>query len=75
MVVRSGQNVVLSGHRGHGRRNPLVRGVGPTFSTARQMLMVWALWNASGATLQVVLKRDGASVVCPELRKRFPWVA
>ena len=38
------------------------------------MLMVWTLWNASGADA-AGLKREGASVVCPELGKRFPWAA
>ena len=35
---------------------------------------VWTLWNATGPILEAVLKREGASIVCP-VGKRFPRTA
>jgi hypothetical protein len=33
---------------------------------------VFSTWNAVGADLRAVLKRDGGCVVCPELGTRYP---
>lgn len=36
---------------------------------------IFTLWSAVGPDLRAVLKRDGAHVVCPELRTRYPVAA
>jgi hypothetical protein len=36
---------------------------------------VFSTWNAVGADLRAVLKRDGESIVCPELRTKYPTMA
>jgi hypothetical protein len=36
---------------------------------------IFTVWNATGPDLREVLKRDGASVVCPELGTKFPATA
>jgi len=36
---------------------------------------IFTVWNATGPTLQAVLKREGEAVVCPELNTRFPAAA
>jgi hypothetical protein len=36
---------------------------------------VFSTWNAVGPDLRAVLKRDGATIICPELGTKFPPVA
>ena len=35
----------------------------------------WTVWRATSPDLQAVLKREGATVVCPELGTRYPAAA
>jgi hypothetical protein len=36
---------------------------------------VWTIWRATSKELQAVLKRNGETVVCPELGTRYPAAA
>ena len=42
---------------------------------ARTNADTFTVWGAAGPRLREVLKRDGATIICPELGTKFPPVA